>query len=72
MNEFNSTVFVTQFILWNLIPIGYLSIIHYCNFKEDENIAPRVLPVRNTGSAVHFDETTSADDWKTTPKSSLV
>ena len=72
MNVTNSTVFVTQFILWNLIPIGYLSIIHYCNFKEDENIAPRVLPVRSTGSAVVFDETTSADDWKTTPKSSLV
>ena len=72
MDVVNSTVFVTQFILWNLIPIGYLSIIHYCNFREDENMAPRVLPVRNTGSAVHFDETTSAEDWKTNPQSSFV
>ena len=71
MDAFSSTVFVVQFVFWNLIPIGYLTLIHFTNFRIDNNSAPRTLTIGNTGSAVHFDETTSVD-VQTSPKSSII
>ena len=32
----NSLVFVFEFILYNIIPIGYLTLIHHFNFRQME------------------------------------
>ena len=64
MRVFNSLLFVFEFLFYNIIPIGYLSLIHYYNFKEDESMAPRLLQVSNTGSVAHIDETTFSESKK--------
>ena len=61
MRIVNSLLFVFEFLFYNIIPIGYLSLIHYYNFKEDESLAPRLLQVSNTGSVAHIDETTFSE-----------
>ena len=32
----NSLVFVFEFIIYNIIPIGYLTLIHHYNFRQVE------------------------------------
>ena len=64
MGVANTLLFVFEFIFYNIIPIGYLSLIHYRNFKEDESIAPRLLQVSTTGSVAQIDETTFSDSKK--------